>query len=325
MKIVIRILEDEGLTVRTCNVGKQKDGWTCGYHMLEWTRQIMDKGKAHWKKEGPALQYETAAVVRTVWANLKEIEKEGEQAQELPKQEAETQEEEKQQVETEEATRPQQKGTTQQGTGTTSWDPSVSATTILMQIQEGSRQEHRHQPQTKETKRANRGKGTKQSKVPLKSSADSPTTQQGTKTFTWDPKVSAMSILEQLQANSRQQHRHQPQVKETKRTNKQKGTKGGKLNKGKPMDLEGRDQIHIVSNNMEGGLQPRAKGSKAAKVWDTIREQHIDVLMLQDTRISTEEIESERWRHTQSRQAAGSKVFTSENVEKPTKQESHPS
>ena len=39
---------------------------------------------------------------------------------------------------------------------------------------------------------------------------------------------------------------------------RRKGTKGGKQGKGKPLDLEGRDQIHIVSNNMEGGLQPRA-------------------------------------------------------------------
>ena len=45
MSEVRRILEEAGMHPEIRSTAKQnKDGWTCGYHMLEWVRQIVERG-----------------------------------------------------------------------------------------------------------------------------------------------------------------------------------------------------------------------------------------------------------------------------------------
>ena len=42
---------------------KQQDGWTCGFHMLQWVEELMTS-KGVWKKHGPDLEYKTEEIVK---------------------------------------------------------------------------------------------------------------------------------------------------------------------------------------------------------------------------------------------------------------------
>ena len=52
--------------------GKQKEGWSCGYHMIKWTEELMTHG-GKWDQESPNTLYNTEEAVEDAVHMLKEL------------------------------------------------------------------------------------------------------------------------------------------------------------------------------------------------------------------------------------------------------------
>ena len=276
----------QGFGVEYRGLGKQTDGWSCGYHMLECTQELMTNPD-RWTKDQPETKYSQKRVVQKWNQVLEQATREEEDLKETTPQKqktketttSETLEEQGQAAAPEDTSQKTPKESTQEQK---SFDWNTSATEMLRQA--ASKKKTRIPTSTKPKKAA-------QEQGPL------------------DWSTSATELMRQITSKMKEQIKEAPKKKEPKKeapkAQKQKVYKTA-LAQYKPGKLKEEDMLHIVSNNMQGSLSPierenktKRRQSKIKEVWFSMKEKKIDVLMLQETRMDEEETRSEKWRHIQ--------------------------
>ena len=137
----------------------------CGYHMLEWVRQIVERGMEEWKKGGPVLDYNTQAAVMQIQSELQKIKQKDKQTKDKERTEWDPKAEGEVEVEGVKTQEQKETATSEgEGKGTKKVEKKVSALEILKQFneaqkvnkspaskhrkpntREGNKPEHRHQ------------------------------------------------------------------------------------------------------------------------------------------------------------------------------------
>ena len=110
-----------------------------------------------------------------------------------------------------------------------------------------------------------------------------------------EKEVSALELLKQVNEALKVNKSKQTQKTRYKKRQPTKAQASRETPRGWATKITDPDQLHIVSNNMEGGRGLVEGGGKMAEIWELMGKEKIDAFIAQDTRMLPEEAKQEAW------------------------------